>query len=442
MLPSDINRFMAGAFAKAVVCLALVCVVATPCGAGETLSDVLPKLAATDWPWWRGPRLDGTSREMSPPTKWGPGQNIIWQTPLSGRGHSSPVVVGQRVFLTTAEEPDQKQWIMAYDRGTGRKLWQTLAYEGGFVACQTKNTHASATPACDGERLYNIFVNRDAVQVMATDLEGNTIWRKSAGGYVSEHGYGASPLLYRELVIVGGDSMEKCYIAALDRKTGALVWRTDRKESGRNASYGSPVLVEAAGRVQLIFTGFSQVTSYDPATGRVIWTCDGPAAVTGCTATSDGVRVFATGGFPEKSMFAVRADGMGNVTRNRIEWQTNRGIAYVPSPLHHAGLLYVLSDAGIMSCLDGASGTKHWQERLEGEFTSSPVLAGGLMYAVNEAGKASVFKAGKKFELVAANALAEPCYATPTICGGRIFLRTIRTLYCIGETKSGVKPGE
>src|SRR4051794_10149099 len=175
-----------------------------------------PKVTPGDWPWWRGPALDGKSTDRDAPTKWSPTENIAWKADVLGRGHSSPAVCGDKVFLTTADETAQKQFLLAFDRKTGKSLWTTLAHQGEFLRKNPKNSHASATPACDGERVYSVFVNHGGLHVTATDLDGKIVWQVEAGAFRSEHGYGSSPVLYKSLVIVNGDNLKDCFHVALD----------------------------------------------------------------------------------------------------------------------------------------------------------------------------------------------------------------------------------
>jgi outer membrane protein assembly factor BamB len=410
----------------------LVALVAT--GWTTAAEPTLPEVAATDWPWWRGPTLDGKSRDTSAPTRWGPNENVVWKVPVPGKGHSSPVLWGDRLFLTTADESEQTQRVLAFDRATGKALWDTTAHKGGFVKKHEKNTHASATPACDGERLYSVFVNAGAVRVTATDLDGKIAWQTEAGPYESQHGYGSSPVLHKDLVIVLADSMKGSFLAALDRATGKVAWKIDRRVTGRNGGYCTPVIATLAGKPQLIVTGTWTTKSYEPETGQELWTCDGPAEVTGCTAATSDQVVFATGGFQEREILAIRADGSGDVSKTHVAWRTKRGVTYVPSPLYHDGRLYVVNDGGVATCFDANTGKEVWTERLEGgDVTSSPVLVGDKLYVTNEAGRTYILKAGPKFEQVAANDVGEKVLATPAIVGGRIYLRTTSNLYCIGK---------
>jgi outer membrane protein assembly factor BamB len=396
-------------------------------------SSFLPAVAAGDWPWWRGPTLDGSSPERQLATTWSATSHISWKTPVPGRGHSSPILYGKRVFLTTADESLQKQFVLAYDRTTGRQLWSTLAHEGGFPPKNPKNSHASATSACDGERVYSVFLNHDALHVTATDLDGKILWQTKAGAFKSQHGYGSSPVLCDSLVIVDGDNLGACFLAALDRRTGKVVWRTERNTTGRNGNYATPLLAKLAGRPQLIVTGMFQVTSYDPATGKELWSCAGPSEVTACTVACSDSLVLATGGYPEKEMLAIRADGTGDVTRSHIAWRSKRGVAYVPSPLFYDGHFFVVSDSGVATCFAAATGKEVWQQRLPGSFTASPIRVGDRLYVTNEAGKTFVLKAGPRYELIATNDLGDGVLATPAVGDDCLFIRTSKNLICIGH---------
>jgi outer membrane protein assembly factor BamB len=393
----------------------------------------LPKVAPGDWPWWRGPTLDGKSQDRQVVTTWGRAEHVLWKTKVPGRGHSSPIVCGDRIFLTTADEDTHKQSALAFDRKTGKPLWNTLVHDAEFTRKNPKNSDASATPACDGRRIYSVFLNRDGLHVTAVDLDGKILWQTRAGVFQSQHGYGSSPVLFKSLVIINGDSLKDCFVAALDRRTGKVVWRTPRKTTGENGSFATPIVIPLAGRPQLILTGMDEVSSYDPETGKLIWSCAGPSEVTGCTVACSDKLVFATGGYPEKEILAIRADGAGDVTKSHVVWRSSKGVAYVPSPLYHAGYLYVVADGAMVTCFKAATGEQIWQERLQGGFTSSPVLVGDLLHVTNEDGKTFVLKTGPKFKVVATNSLEEGVLATPAVSGGRLFLRTSAHLYCIGR---------
>ena len=400
--------------------------------AAGAISDQQISVGDDSWPRWRGSDQDGIATAENPPQEWSESENILWRTPVPGRGHSSPVVTEASIYLTTADERAEEQSVVCFDRQHGEQQWSTTIHSGGFMGAHPKNSRASATPAWDGEHLYTAFINSGALWVTAVDAQGEVVWQKEAGPFGAEHGYGSSPALYKSLVIVCGDNADSSFVAALDRSTGDLVWRTARERPGRHGSYGSPVVVEMAGLPQLLLMGLGKLTSYDPETGALIWHCYGPAEVAACTVACSDELVFASGGYPEKEILAVRADGSGDVGESHVAWRGSKGVTYVPSPIYHDGYLYIVNDRGIASCIDAASGKAEWTKRLGGEFSASPVLAGENLFAVSEAGTTYVFRASPQYELVAENQLGDGSLASPAICGGQIFLRTDGELCCIG----------
>jgi hypothetical protein len=400
--------------------------------AGIALLWAGSSLPAADWPWWRGPDRDGKAAGPPPPLTWSEGEHIDWKTPVPGRGFSSPVVVGGRVLVTSADEERQRQFVLCLDRTAGRPLWSRVVHEGGFMRRHPENSHASATPACDGHRLFCVFPNRGALHVTALEIDGSVAWSQAAGPFdlAPDHeGYGSSPVLHGELVIINGDNRRAGFLAAFDRQTGRLQWRTERLSLG---SFGTPVVATLAGRAQLLLSGTHSVDGYDPGTGRLLWTCRGTAEATANTVAFSDRLVFASGGAPEKEMLCVRADGSGDVSDSHVLWRSSRGVAYVPSLLHSSNRLYVVTDSGTARCLEAESGRVVWEERLAGAFKASPVLWGDRLYVGNESGQTFVLRAADRFELRATNALAEGAFATPAIAEGRIFLRTMHHLYCLG----------
>ncbi|MGQ0634949.1 MAG: outer membrane protein assembly factor BamB family protein [Planctomycetaceae bacterium] len=384
-----------------------------------------------DWPCWRGPAVNGRSADTNAPTRWSAAENIIWQTDVPGRGHSSPTLCGRHILLATADDETEVQSLLAFDRETGQPLWTTVIHTNGFVHKHEKNSHASATPACDGRRAYITFLNRDAIWVTAVDLDGSIVWQKEAGGFKTMHGYAASPALYGSLVIVASDSDGKSFLAALRSDTGEIAWKVDRPGQ---TSFASPIVAPVAGRDQVLLSGCEITAGYDPATGDELWRCQGPTMVIASTMTYAGDHVFTSGGFPGVGTMCIRADGTGDVTETHLVWRKARRF-YVPSLLVCDDLLYGVTDDGVAHCFDATTGEQLWQQRMGPgvAFTSSPILAGDCIYACDEAGKTHVIKAGPKLERVAENDLGEGIFASPTICGGRIYLRTNKRLYCIGE---------
>jgi outer membrane protein assembly factor BamB len=411
-------------------------------GVGE-ISEITPEEGSTkklppaqfgpdDWPWWRGGRHDGCSPGKAP-LEWSESRNIVWKSAVPGSGHASPVVFGERIFIATADEQQKTQSLVCFDRKSGKQLWAKVIHTGGFMKKHPKNSQASATPACDGQRVFVAFVHADELWVSAVDFDGNIVWQEPAGPFASEHGYGSSPAIYESLVIVNGDSLGGGFVAALHRESGKIAWRKQRPNGGKHGSYASPILAKTAGKPQLILHGANKVCSYDPANGELVWHCAGPSQVAGNTVAFDDNHVVATGGFPEEFILRIRADGTGDVTDTHVVWRSHKGVPYVPSPLIADGLVYFVADKEMMTCCESASGKQVWKERLHGAFTASPVLAGGLLYVANEAGETFVVKAGRQYERMAVNQLDEGTLATPAIAGGRIYLRTTHHLYCIGH---------
>lgn len=397
-----------------------------------------PKLSAQrDWPWWRGPSRNGIAATAAP-VKFSDTEGALWKTPVPGRGHSSPTVVGDRVFLCTADEQKKVQSVVAFDRKSGDQLWMVEISRGGFPAKNHhKNTEATPSIACDGERLFVSFFHHAAVQLTALDLAGKKIWQKEAGAFNPQryqYGYAPSPLVYRGTVIVAAEYDGKSFLAAFGREKGNEVWRTPRPN---NITFSSPVVGKVAGKDQLLISGADEVTSYNPATGKRLWATPGTAAATCGTLVWDGDIVFASGGYPKSETLAVSGKS-GDVI-----WKNNQK-CYEQSMLAVDGHLYALTGSGMLFCWRGSDGQEMWKERLEGPVSASPVLAGGHIYWANELGTLYVFKPNpKKFELVSENRVGTDSFASPAVCGGQIFLRVghgppenrLESLYCFGPAK-------
>lgn len=393
--------------------------------------------AATDWPWWRGPDRNGIAvPDQHPPMKWSESENVLWKSPVPGRGHSSPTVVGDQIFLATADFEKQTQSVLCFDRKTGKQFWSTDVHRGGLEKKgNAKASHASSTVACDGERLFINFVNDGAAYTTALTRDGKQIWQTKICDYVIHQGYGSSPAIYQSLVLVSADNKGGGAIAALDRKTGETVWKHDRPKT---PNYASPIVLQIAGREQLLFTGCDLVSSYEPLTGKKLWEIDGSTTECVTSTVTDGKLMFTSGGYPTNHVSAVRADGSGEVV-----WKKDLRV-YVPSMLIRNGYLYAVTDAGVAMCWKCDSGEEMWKQRLEGDFTSSPVFVGELMFATNENGKTFIFKATPEAcEVIAENKLGDESFATPTICGDRIYIRVAEkqdgqrqeVLYCIGKSE-------
>jgi len=390
-----------------------------------------------DSPWWRGPAGDGkfaTSERI--PLTWGPGEHVAWSAPLPGRGHASPCVAGERVFVFTCDEVSKELLLLAYSRSDGAELWRRRLHQGGLMHTHGKNSHASATPACDGERVFANTIVDDQLLVWAVGVDGELRWTTAAGAYRSTHGYGSSPVLHESFVIVNGDNEGTGFIAALHRATGEIIWKTRRVSA---ASFGTPIVARLAGREQLLLAGAGRTTSYEPATGEEIWRCDGPATTCAVTVAVEGELVFTSGGYPEREILAIRADGSGDVSSTHVVWRTNKARTYVPSPLVDAGRLFIVNDDGIATCYRAATGDVLWQERLKGAFSASPVLIGERVLVTNESGRTYVFRSAGEFELLAECDLDPRGMATLVACEDGIFLRGESTLYRLATAGASVR---
>lgn len=391
-------------------------------------------IAETDWPWWRGPSRNGTaSPHQTPPGTWDELDNIAWKTPLPGRGHGSPTLMGNRIFLQTADESNGAQMVICLDRLTGKQLWMSEVHASGGMRKNNKSTAASSSPACDGERIIVNFPNNGALMTTALSLEGKQIWQTKICDYVEHQGYGSSPALYQSLAIVSADNKAGGAIAGLDRKSGQIVWNRERPKL---PNYPSPILLSIAGKDQLVMTGCDLISSFEPLTGKTIW--EVPGATTECVTSTvtDGKRVFSSGGYPKNHMSAVMADGSG-----KLEWENNSRV-YVPSFLVRDGYLYGVLDEGIALCWSAETGKELWKARLGGTFSSSPVLVGDKIYATNEAGDTFVYRADpKEYSLLGKNHLGDQVLSTMVICDSRIYYRAASLsgdkrqefLYCIGN---------
>jgi hypothetical protein len=403
-----------------------------PFGLAALLALAFPA-SAQDWPGWRGPHRDGTSKETGFPTRWSSDQGVRWKVPLPGRGYSSPVVFGDRLFLTTCLEDSGERRLICLDRKEGRTLWDRLVVTAPADPKKKHrlNSFASSTPVTDGRHVWVAFQAVNDFRVFCYDVDGKLVWETTPGKFFSVHGFCSSPVLHKDTVIFNGDQDAEAWIVALDKATGAERWRADRPN--RTRSYVPPVIFEAAGRPQLVLSGSKCVASYDPDTGKQIWIIDGPTEQYVANVVYAEDVFFVTGGFPKLYVSGIRPDGQGNVTQTHVLWQHQEGASYVPSPVAWGSYFFLVSDTGLATCHEAKTGKQMWKERLGSHHSASPVAAGGYLYFPDDAGATYVVKAGPAFELVAKNELKEECYASPALSRGSLFLRTVKHLYCIGN---------
>ena len=385
---------------------------------------------AENWPMWRGPRGDGTSLETSVPIAWSGTRSVLWKTPIPGKGHASPVVSNDRVFVVLAE--GQRRVLLCLDQSKGKVLWQRTVLETPLERLHSLNSHASSTPATDGERVYVSFLDRDRMFIAAYSFAGEQVWAVRPGAFASRHGYCSSPVLWNDKLIVNGDHDGDSYIVALDPLTGRTIWKTPRPNKTR--SYCTPLIRNMGGRNQMVLSGTKCVASYDPDTGRQLWIIDGPTEQFVASLVYNGELLFMTCGYPDHFMQAIRPNGTGNVTASHVLWQRDKDCSYVPSPIAIGPYFLVVSDTGVATCLEARTGEALWRERLGPHFSASIVTANGLAYFLSDRGVMTIVRPGPTLEIVARNELGEETYASPAISRSRIFLRGVGHLYCIGAT--------
>jgi outer membrane protein assembly factor BamB len=402
---------------------------------GLVLGLLLPTAAARaeDWPAWRGPRGDGTSCDTAVPLRWSQTENVVWKTPIPGKGHSSPVVWGDRVFVTTCLESERKRMLLCLDRHSGKIVWERLVLTAPLEPKHHLNSYASSTPATDGRHVWVTFLDRPHYRIWCYDFDGNLVWQKSPGEFHSKHGFCSPPILYQDRVILNGDQDAEAWLVALDKDTGQEVWRTDRPN--RTRSYTPPLVIEHAGRKQLVLSGSLCVASYDPETGKQLWIIDGPTEQYVASLVYANGVLFMTYGYPKLGIMGIRPDGVGNVTGTHVLYNDPRGGGYVPSPIAAGNWFFNVNDNGIASCREAKTGKLLWLERLGKHHSASPVSANGHLFFPDDYGVTWVLKPQPEFQVVAHNDLGEETYGSFAISRGQIFIRALHHLYCIGATK-------
>lgn len=393
----------------------------------------------SEWTGWRGGLSQGVAAGSALPTSWADDRNIVWRVPLAGEGNSSPVVWENKVFVTAATSRQGSDVVVLYcfDRPSGDILWQTPV-DSCNGPTHARNGYASSTPVTDGRFVY-LFSGSGCL--ISVDVSGELQWRTELGRLKHDWGLASSAILFGDLVIQVCDSQLDSYVVALNRFDGRQVWKTERNSNG---SWTSPVLCpvkldDGSERIELIVNGTGHrngspgsVIAYSPDDGRVLWTFEGtsdipcPSAIVG-----DGIIVSTSGA--NGPIAAIRPGGEGDISRSHLLWKLPNGGPQVPTGLISRGMLFTVSDNGVLSCRDLATGDEHWRERVTGRFLSSLVASEQSVYAINQSGDIFVFRAAETFELLAINLMNERCAATPAIHGNELFVRTERHLICIGS---------
>ena len=421
-------------------------------------------LHANDWPHWRGPAATGVAAPSALPSTWSAKENVAWQSPLAGAGVSSPIVHGNRVFVTSqigdgrrrdGRHPTLTQGgdpatageatlsrrsraevafiIEAFDRSTGKRLWiHEAAAEGELPPVHDKHNLSSASPVTDGERVYAWF---GTGQLMALDVTGKPAWSKNLakdyGAFDIQWGHASSPALFQDSLILLCYHGGRSYLLALDKRTGAVKWKVD-KAAGIE-SYSSPIVAQGSNGPELIVNSSVGVESFDPNTGKSLWTYPEVNRFPIPVSMVDNGILFLSRGYRSSPYMAIRLGGKGDITNTHVVWRVPTGGPYVSSLVHYQGVIYMSTDNGILSAVDASNGQRLWQERVGGTFSASPIAGDGKIYFVSEGGETIVIKAGRTFEVIARNKLAGHFVASPAAGGGKVFLRADDRLYAVGR---------
>jgi outer membrane protein assembly factor BamB len=386
--------------------------------------------AGGDWPQFRGPTGDGHYTGPRLPTAWGPDTNVVWKTPIPGKGWSSPIVSKGKVYLTTAvpEAGGLSLRAICVDAGSGKVDWDVEALKVDKTpVAHSKNSHASPTPTTDGERLYVHFGHMGTA---ALDLTGKVLWTRTGLYEKPVHGNGGSPILVGGLLVFSCDGADKQFVIALDAKDGTIAWQTPRDTTAAKMfSFSTPTVVEASGTKEIVSVGSEIAAGYDAKSGKELWRTKFQGySVIPKPVVGHGMVFFSTG-YDSPALKAVKLGGTGDVTGSHAAWSVPKVAPHTPSPLLVGDELYVVSDRGVMSCLDARTGKSIWQERVKGNYSASPIYADGKIYLTSEEGKGTLVEAGRKFKLLGEFDLAEKTFASFAGADGALFVRTETRLY-------------
>ena len=421
---------------------------------------------ADDWPHWRGPQASGVAADKSVPTRWSATENVAWKAPIGGVGISTPIVSGERVFVTSqvgtgisrqgprlvqggdaaamgekplgsgraTAPPDKTIFIVeAFARGDGKKLWERrIEAEGALTPTHEKHNLATPSPVTDGTHLFALF---GTGQLAALNGDGSVAWQRHLGKEYSafdiQWGHGSSPVIFGDSLILLCDHPSASYLVALDKRTGKERWKADRGK-GRS-SYSTPLIVDTPGGAELIVNSSERLDAYDPRNGTLLWhTGDSNRFPVPSPVSNNGI-IYTSRGYRSGPYMAIKPGGRGDVSATHVVWSVATGAPYVSSLLYYDGVVYMANDVGVLTAVDASNGQRLWQERVDGVFSASPVGGGGHVYFVAENGDTVVVKSGRSPQVVARNAVGERMLASPAIAGGRLFLRTDDHVIAIGK---------
>jgi len=414
-----------------------------------TLPCILPLLfavpaVAEDWPCWRGPTRQGISTEQGLPIRWTATENVAWKTAIPGEGWSSPIVFGDRVFVTTATEGGASCRVICLDRTTGKIHWDKEVFQQSPGHKAPRNTYATPTPCTDGKRVYALFGDGSFV---ALDYEGKVVWTNRQQKFYGEHGLGTSPILYGDLLLTAWDGSsdgpdktlgwqkpwDQGGLLALDRNSGKVRWRGSRGRS--RISHVVPNVFRHGNEVQIISGAGDVVQGFDPEDGRRLWSVrsEGEGVVPSIV-IGDGL-VFATSGFGDPAIRAIRPGTADDPASAKIVWESKKAVPMIPSFIYGNDLLFTINEGGIAQCFDPRSGEQLWQQRVGGQHSASPICADGKVYFLSDDGESTVVDADRRFRVVARNQIGETCQASYAVSRRQLFIRTDKHLYCVGPVE-------
>ena len=384
-----------------------------------------------DWPQFRGPTGQGVSEEKGLPLTWSETKNVRWKVAIPGRGWSSPVVQGERIWLTTATEEGKSLRAIAVDLNTGAIIQNVEVFRlKSARLVNSKNSFASPTPVVEGDRVYLHF---GAFGTACITQSGEIVWKTRLEYDNGQHGTGGSPVIYEDLLIVNCDGNDVQFVVALDKTTGKVRWKKTRE--GYQA-YSTPLVVSLPGGDQVISPGAFRAIAYEPRTGKEIWQVKYGEGFSNVPRPVYGHGlVFICTGFQQASLLAIKPDGHGDITKSKIEWRLDRGVPFTPSPLLVGNELYMVSDNGIATCVDAKTGQELWRARLGGNHSASPIYADGKIYFLSEEGESVVIAPGRELKHLATNQLDGPTLASMAVSSGSLFIRSQAHLYRISNTK-------
>ena len=402
-----------------------------------TLTAGSVTLAQTDnWTDYRGNSSDGYTAATGLPTTWSETKNIKWKTPIEGKSWSSPIIWGNSVWITNADKNGKTQSVLCLDKTTGKiRVNRTLCSNSEPEPINDFNSYASPSPMVEKDRVY---VHFGTYGTFCLDQKtGNTLWERRDIHCKHSVGPGSSPVLYQNALILTFDGTDVQYLIALDKTTGKTLWKTDRGtqwnglHGEQRKSFHTPIFTTVGGQVQMISPGAMAACAYDPKTGKEIWRIQhGGYSGSARTVIGNGLAYIFTG-YDRAGLVAVKLGGTGDVTNSHVAWKVSRNMPFKPSPLLIDDLLYVISDGGMLSCLDAKTGEEIWKERVGGNFSASPIYAEGRMYFFNEEGKTTLVKPGKTYQKIGECELADGFMASPAVSGKALFVRTKSALYRI-----------